>query len=250
MALWQQAGLWGLLGGSALVIGAALACLVDLPRRVTAGIMAFGCGVLISAVAYDLLLEGYHQASIRPIVVGALAGSAAFALANRAVSRKAPHRKRSGEQQLEAGEGGGLAIAVGSLLDGIPESVVLGVSLVGGDGISVAMLAAIFLSNLPEGLSSAAGMRKAGRGKTYVLGLWTGIALMSGIASALGAGLLGDAPPEVIATVGAVAAGALLTMIADTMIPEAVEVEGGMTGVLVVMGLLVAFTLSQGGQGG
>ncbi|WP_207102902.1 ZIP family metal transporter [Paracoccus shandongensis] len=252
MALWQQAGLWGLLGGSALVIGAALACLVELPRRVTAGIMAFGCGVLISAVAYDLLLEGYQQASIRPIVAGALAGSVAFALANRAVSRggKACHRKRSGEQQTDADDGGGFAIAIGSLLDGIPESVVLGVSLVGGGGVSVAMLAAIFLSNLPEGLSSAAGMRKAGRGRTYVLGLWTGIALMSGIASALGAGLLADASPAVLATVSAVAAGALLTMIADTMIPEAVEVEGGMTGVLVVLGLLVAFVLSQGGRGG
>ncbi len=250
MSVWMQAGLWGFLGGSALVIGAVLAYLVSLPNRVTAGIMAFGCGVLISAVAYDLLLEAYQQSSFRPIMIGALAGSVVYATANWAVSRKGRHRKRSGDQQAEASEGGGLAIAMGSLLDGIPESVVLGVSLISGGGVSTAMLAAIFLSNLPEGLSSAVGMRKAGRSKTYVLGLWTGIAIMSGISAALGAGLLGDASPDLLATVSAVAAGALLTMIADTMIPEAVEGEGGLTGVLVVIGLLVAFALSQGGGAG
>ncbi len=227
MTLWMQAGLWGLLGGSSLVIGAVLAYLIDLPRRVTAGIMAFGCGVLISAVAYDLLLEGYRKSSFRPIVIGALAGSLAYAAANWLVSHRARHRKRSGGQQSRASEGGGLAIAVGSLLDGVPESVVLGVSLVGGGGVSAAMLAAIFLSNLPEGLSSAAGMRKAGRSAVYVLGLWVGIALVSGVA-----------------------AGAFLTMIADTMIPEAVDSEAGLTGVLVVVGLLIAFALSQGGRGG
>ena len=253
MPLWLEAGLWGLLGSSSLVVGVALAYLVHLPRRVTAGIMAFGCGVLISAVAYDLLLEGYQQSSFRPVVLGALAGSAAYAVANWLVSRAGgKHRKRSGGQQRSEGAsgGGGMAIAVGSLLDGIPESVVLGVGLIGGGGVSVAMLAAVFLSNLPEGLSSAVGMKGAGRSKGYVFGLWIGIALLSAVASSLGAALLGQASPALIATVSAVAAGALLTMIADTMIPEAVEGEGGLTGVLVVVGLLIAFMLSQGSSDG
>ncbi|WP_210530319.1 ZIP family metal transporter [Rubellimicrobium arenae] len=251
MPIWAQAGLWGLLGGSALVVGAALAYLVTLPRRVTASIMAFGCGVLVSAVAYDLILEGYELASFRPIAIGALAGSLAYTAANWLVSQGAlsqagRHRKRSGGQQADASEGGGLAIAVGSLLDGIPESVVLGVGLLSGGGISLAVLAAIFLSNLPEGLSSAVGMRKAGRSKTYVFGLWSGIALASGLAAAGGAALMGDSSPELLALVSAVAAGALLTMIADTMIPEAVEGEGGLAGLFVVLGLLVAFGLSRG----
>ncbi|MFC4169124.1 ZIP family metal transporter [Teichococcus aestuarii] len=248
MPLWLQAGFWGLLGGSSLVIGAALAYLVRLPARVTAGIMAFGCGILISAVAYELVEEGFRQGGIWPVIGGALAGSAAYTLANWLVSRRGGrHRKRSGGQQKAAG-GGGMAIAIGSLLDGIPESVVLGVGLLGGGGVSLPMLTAVFLSNFPEGLSSAAGMRRAGRGRGYVLGLWGGIALLSGLAALLGAALLGDAPPALTATVNAIAAGALLTMIADTMIPEAVEGERGGTGLLVVAGLLVAFALSQ--QGG
>lgn len=242
--VWIEAGLWGLLGGSSLVLGAALAYLVQLPRRVTAGIMAFGCGVLISAVAYDLILEGFELASFRPLVIGSLAGSLAYAGANWLISRSARHRKRSGHQQTHESEGGGLAIAVGALLDGVPESVVLGVSLLQGGGVSLAVLAAIFLSNLPEGLSSALGMQKAGRSKTYVFGLWGSIAVTTGLAAAAGAALLGNASPTLLASVSAVAAGGLLTMVTDTMIPEAVEGEGGLAGVLVLVGLLVAFGLS------
>jgi len=245
MPIWAQAGLWALLGASSLILGACFAYLGNPPKRLTAGIMAFGCGVLISAVAYDLIMEGFDQGGLWPIIGGALPGSAAYTTANWLVTRRGGnHRKRSGDQQADTG-GGGMAIAIGSLLDGIPESIVLGVGLLGGGGISMAMLAAIFLSNLPEGLSSAVGMRKAGRSRTYVFGLWTGIAVMSGLSAALGAALLGAASPWILASVNAIAAGALLTMITDTMIPEAVEGEHNGTGALVVIGLLVAFTLFQ-----
>ncbi|NGP17275.1 ZIP family metal transporter [Devosia aurantiaca] len=249
MPIWVQAGLWGLLGSSALVIGAAIAFLVELPKRLIAGIMAFGCGILISAVAYDLIMDGYDQGGLYPIIGGALAGSAAYTVANWLVTRNGgKHRKRSGkEPDPNTTSNSGLAIAIGSMLDGIPESIVLGVSLLDGNGVSFAVLVAIFLSNLPEGLSSAVGMKKAGRSKTYVLGLWAGIAVLSALAAMLGAALLGDASPWLIAMVNALAAGALLTMIADTMIPEAVEGERGGTGLLVVLGLLVAFAIGQSG---
>jgi zinc transporter, ZIP family len=243
--IWLQAGLWGLFAASSLLIGAATAFVTSLPRRISAGIMAFGCGVLISAVAYDLLEDGFQEGGIWPIALGAAVGSSSYTIADWLVSRNGGHdRKRSGHQQTKAGEGGGLAIAIGSLLDGIPESVVLGVGLLGGSGVSLAMLAAIFLSNFPEGLSSALGMRKAGRSAAYVFGLWAAIVLISGAASLLGAALLGGAAPGVLAVVKAVAAGALLTMIVDTMIPEAVEGERKETGMFVVAGLLVAFALS------
>lgn len=243
--IWLQAGFWGLLGAMSLLLGAAAAYVAKLGVRITAAIMSFGCGILISAVAYDLIFEGFRAAGLRPVVLGAIGGSVAYALANWLVSRRgARHRKRSGDQQTDAGQGGGLAIAIGSMLDGIPESVVLGVSLLGGGGVSVPVFAAVFLSNFPEGLSSASGMRKAGRGKAYVFGLWTGVTVLSGLASLLGAAFLGNASPRVMALVQAVAAGALLTMVADTMIPEAVEGEHGTAGLLVVLGLLAAFFLS------
>jgi zinc transporter, ZIP family len=245
MPVWASAGLWGLLAASSLLLGAAVAFLLSMPRAVTAGIMSFGCGVLISAVAYDLLQDGFQEGGIWPIVAGSIAGSIAYAVADWLVSRNgAQHRKRSGDQQQKNGEGGGLAIAIGSLLDGIPESVVLGVGLLAGKGVSVAMLAAIFLSNFPEGLSSASGMRRAGRSKGYVFGLWLVIVVLSALSSLAGAALLGGADPQLLATVDAVAAGALLTMIVNTMIPEAVDGDHKAAGLLAVAGLLVAFSLT------
>ncbi|MGJ4929272.1 ZIP family metal transporter [Bradyrhizobium sp. HKCCYLS2038] len=248
MPVWLSAGLWGLLGASSLIVGAALAFVIKLPRWATAGIMSFGCGVLISAVAYDLLEDGYQEGGILPIIGGAIAGSIAYALADWLVSRNgAHHRKQSGGEQQDASQGGGLVIAIGSLLDGIPESIVLGLGLLAGQGVSLAMLAAIFLSNLPEGLSSALGMKRAGRSRSYIFGLWLAIAVLSALASAIGAAAFGGAPPQLVAAVNAVAAGALLTMVVNTMIPEAVKGDQNLTGSLVVLGLLVAFSLSNVG---
>src|SRR5215212_3532102 len=162
MPIYVQAGLWGLLSGSALVLGAGLTYLVHLPPRVVAAVMAFGSGVLISAISFELMDEAYRQGGFDSTAVGFLGGAALYTAANIYISRRgAKHRKRSGassDTQRHADEGGGLAIAVGALLDGMPESVVIGVSLLRGGGVSLAAVVAVFLSNLPEGLSSAAGM--------------------------------------------------------------------------------------------
>jgi zinc transporter ZupT len=119
------------------------------------------------------------------------------------------HRKRSGGQQPSEDEqsGSGAAIAVGALLDGVPESVVLGLGLIGGGSVSASVLAAVFISNVPEGLSSAAGMKAGGRSARYVFGVWGGIALVSGLAALVGYVALGGAAPEVIAVITATAAG-------------------------------------------
>jgi len=174
MAVWAQAGLWGLLAGGALVVGAAIAWFVRVPQRVVASIMAFGAGVLISALAFDLVDEAESTGGLTATALGFLAGAGAYVVANVALARHgAAHRKRSQDQQPSEDQhgGSGAAIAVGALLDGVPESVVLGLSLLSGNGVGVSVLAAIFISNLPEGLSSAAGMKRAGRSAVYVFGV-------------------------------------------------------------------------------
>jgi zinc transporter, ZIP family len=161
--------------------------------------------------------------------------------------RGARHRKRSSGQQPSEQQqpGSGAAIAIGALMDGIPESVVLGLSLLGGGGVGVPVLVAIFISNLPEGLSSAAGMKRSGRAAGYVFGIWCGIAIASGLAGLLGALLLQSASPVTIAVITAIAAGAILAMIADTMIPEAFEQAHLYAGLITVLGFMVAFTVER-----
>jgi ZIP family zinc transporter len=181
-------------------------------------------------------------------VAGFLGGAVVYVAANLVLARRgAQHRKRSGSQQPSEEEqsGSGAAIAIGALLDGVPESVVLGLSLLGGGGVGVPVLAAIFISNLPEGLSSASGMKQNGRTARYVFGVWIGIAVASGIAGLLGCLLLQDAAPESIAVITAVAAGAILAMVADTMIPEAFERTHLYAGLIATLGFIVAFGIER-----
>jgi ZIP family zinc transporter len=248
MPTWLQAGLWGLLGGGALVIGALIAWFLRVPSTVVAGVMAFGSGVLISAVAFDLMEEAARTGGLGPTALGFLGGAVVYLAANAVLARRgAQHRKRSGDQQPseDEQEGSGAAIAVGALLDGVPESVVLGVGLLAGGAVSLPVLAAVFISNVPEGLSSAAGMKRSGRSAAYVFGVWTTIAVLSGLSALIGYLALGGAPPELIAVITAVAAGAILTMIADTMIPEAFENAHLWTGLITTVGFLVAFAIER-----
>jgi ZIP family zinc transporter len=249
--IWLESGLWGLLGGAALVIGALVAWFVRVPQSVIASVMAFGSGVLISAVAFDLVLEAERTGGLLPTAIGFLGGALAYVGANALLARRgARHRKHAGDRQTSEGEqeGSGVAIAVGALLDGIPESVVLGISLLSGGGVSLSMLAAVFISNVPEGLSSAAGMKRNGRSAAYVFGVWGSIAAVSGLAALVGSLVLDGAAPELIAVITAVAAGAILTMIADTMIPEAFEETHAWTGVITTGGFLVAFAIDIAGS--
>ncbi|MBM6398805.1 ZIP family metal transporter [Phycicoccus sonneratiae] len=248
MPVWVEAGLYGLLAGGTLVVGALLAWFVRVPQPVVAGIMAFGAGVLISALAFDLVDEAERTGGLVPTVAGFVGGAVAYFLANLALARRgARHRKRSGDQQPREDEqgGSGAAIAVGALLDGVPESVVLGLTLLGGGGVGVPVLAAIAVSNLPEGLSSAAGMKAAGRSARYVFGVWTAIAVASGLAGLLGCLLLQGASDGTVAAITAVAAGAILAMVADTMIPEAFERTHLWAGLIATLGFVVAFTIDR-----
>jgi ZIP family zinc transporter len=218
------------------------------PRRIVAGVMAFGSGVLISALPFDLMDEAYKRGGFDSTAIGFLGGAAVYSAANWYLSRRgAKHRKRSGAQQSSEQDdsGGGLPIAVGALLDGIPESIVIGVSMIGGGAVSTVAVVAIFLSNIPEGLSSSAGMKQAGRSAAYVFGVWTAIALLSGMGALAGYAAFSHFSADVTAATTAVAAGAILAMLADTMIPEAFEVAHDFAGLITVVGFLAAFMLTK-----
>ncbi|GAA1484758.1 ZIP family metal transporter [Brachybacterium fresconis] len=236
----------GLIAGGALLLGSAIAWFVKIPATVVAGIMAFGAGVLISALTFELVDEAMALGGLGATAGGFLAGAVIYVGLNVLLARYgARHRKRSGDQQPRQDEkaSSGGAIAIGALLDGVPESMVLGLSILTGGGLSVPMFAAVFISNVPEGLSSSAGWKRAGRSGAYVFGIWGAIALASGVAALGGYLLLDGAPPETLAAVNALAAGAILAMITDTMIPEAFAEDSLYSGLLATLGFLAALSL-------
>ncbi|NLT56933.1 MAG: ZIP family zinc transporter [Actinomycetales bacterium] len=248
---WLQAGGWGLVAGSALLLGAAAGYLVRIPRKAVASIMAFGAGVLLSAASFELIADARERGGLPPTVLGAVAGAVIFTGCNMALAQRgARHRKRSGDLQPSEDQhaGSGTALALGALLDGVPESVVIGASLLAGGPVSMMTVAAVFVSNVPEGLSSAAGMRRNGRSPGYVFTVWGGIAVITGLAAVVGYVSLAGAAPAVLAAITALAAGGIITMIADTMIPEAFDEAHLASGLITLIGFLTAFALS--GHGG
>lgn len=248
-------GLWlaalsGLIGGGALLVGAAIAWFADIPQRVVAGIMALGAGGLISTLAFELVEEAADVGGLVPTTAGFLGGAVLYIVADWLVSRpqrSSAHRpanivaRRSGARL--AG-GAGVAIAIGALIDGIPESIVMGLSVLQG-GISVPIVAAIAISNLPEGLGSTAALRRSGASARAVALLWGGIALATVIASVLGFAAFQSAPAPLIALITAVAAGGLLAMVCSTMIPEAFDQQRVLTGLYATVGFLGAFLLHE-----
>jgi len=250
--VWLPAAGWSLLAASGLLIGAVGGFYSSRQHASIARAMTFAAGVLLAVVAVDLVINARGAARLHWIVIGMLSGATVFSFVNSLLSsRGAKHRKRCGEcvEQPEEAQapGSGLAIAAGTLLDGVPEGVVLGLSTLHQGSPELGTVAAFFLANIPEALSSSAGMRRAGRSAGYVFGVWIAIGLMIALAAPLAVIVLRGSGPVVRGTAEAFAAGAILALVSETMIPEAFHGSPRFNGVLLVIGfaaLLVLLTLS------
>jgi ZIP family zinc transporter len=233
---------WGTLGASSLVIGAVAALGLRIGLRAIGLIMGFGAGVLISAVAFDLVQEAADKSSGQGwVVAGVFAGCGVFFGGDRLIDRLGGGDRKDADGGQE--DGSALAIVLGTVLDGVPESMVIGLTIFEGGAVGAAYLAAIFISNLPESISSTSGLASGGWQKSRILWMWVAIALISGLASLAGYALFQDSPPDTVAFVLAFAAGAILTMLANTMMPEAYEHGGKWVGVVTTLGFAVAFAI-------
>jgi ZIP family zinc transporter len=219
---------WGALAASSLVIGALIGLARPWPRRAVGLVLGFGAGALISAVSFELAEEGVKLAGALPVAIGLGVGAITYYLASIRV----------------ASMGGGAALALGAFLDGIPEQMVLGIGLASGASVSAGLLAAIFVSNLPEAVGGATDMRRQMHDTRQVALNWVGIAALCALATVVGYALADAASDEMQAGINGFAAGALLVMLVDSMIPEATEQAGRTTGLVTALGFAVAAGLS------
>jgi ZIP family zinc transporter len=234
---------WGFLAAVPLIVGGAVALQYRVGERTLGLVMAFGSGVLISAVAFELVQEAWDKEGAHAGVgLGLFAGSLTFWAGDALITRGGGgDRKHSGGRQAE---GSPLAIVLGTILDGVPESIVLGLNLVIEGTVSAAFLVAVALSNIPEALAATTGLVQAGWKRMHILALWLGVALTLGLAALAGYALLDTASNGVVAFVLSFAGGAILTMLADTMMPEAFEHGGNLVGVVTTCGFALAFAVS------
>jgi ZIP family zinc transporter len=233
---------WGALAASSLVIGAGLALARRWPAWQVGLVLAFGAGALISAVSFELAAEGLEVGSLGATAGGLGVGALTyFGLDGLIAKRFSVGRGRTGRA---SGSDPGIALALGAFLDGIPEQLVLGIGLAGGEGIGIGLLVAIFVSNLPEAIGSASEMRNAGVSRRRILLLWGAVAAICVLASGVGFGIADATSGELRAGIDGFAAGALLVMLIDSMIPEASRDSGRVAGLVTTFGFAVATALS------
>ena len=226
---------WGALSASSLVIGALLALVRQWKAGLIGAVLAFGAGALMSSVAFELAQEGFELGTPYAVAAGIAVGAITFFLADRAVERLGGRNGGASE---------GLPLALGALLDGIPEQAVLGIGLASGQGVSVALLISIFVSNLPEAIGSAAEMHEAGKSPRVIVLLWVAVATVCALATVAGMAVAGLVSGNLRAAINGFAAGALLVMLVDSMVPEARRKAGDKAGLAAVLGFAIAAALS------
>lgn len=237
-----NAFLWGLLATSSLVLGGIIASRVNLSNRVLGIIMAFGAGTMISAVSYELIYDAVKLAlGTGFMALGLFGGAFTYFFADMLTGKIGAQDRMaiqpSGESRLI------IPMVLAIILDGVPESIVIGLGMSEGTTVSVTMLVAVFISNLPEAIAGTTGMRAGGWDRRKILFLWLGIALACAVATVAGFSLFAGASARWTGFVQAFAGGAILMMLANSMIPEAFEHGGKLAGIFTVLGFSVSVLL-------
>lgn len=235
------AALWGAVAGSAVFLGAVMGIGINFPKKLIALIMAFGTGTLIGAATLELLRESVEKGGLVVVAVSFLTGALTYTFFDFLVARKGAHQRKRSRENPQGHSG--LAIFTGTVIDAIPESVIIGVSLLEGKQVSWALVTAVFVSNFPEGLSSSVGLQKNGYSKTKILILWSAVLFLSSLSAWGGYFFMGHASEMWIGAIGAFAAGGVLAMISSTMMPEAYEEGGPIVGFIASLGVIVSLTL-------
>ena len=233
---------WGALAASSLVIGALLALVRPWSERLVGLVLAFGAGALISAVSFELAGEGFRIGDRGWTAAGLAAGALVYYALDGAVAQRSSGKR--GRARRAAAPSAGTALALGAFLDGIPEQMVFGIGFATGEGVSVGLLVAIFVSNLPEAIGSASEMRAAGRDERAIVRLWLGVAVVCMLASGAGYALADAVSNNFKALIDGFAAGALIVMLVDSMIPDATRDSGRQAGLVTTLGFAVAALLS------
>jgi ZIP family zinc transporter len=237
-----NAFLFGLLATSSLVIGGIIASRISLKSKTIGIIMAFGAGTLISAVSYELIFEAVKMGKGTGFpAFGLFAGALTFFFSDMLIEKMGAKNhmeiKASGKSSLV------VPMVLAIILDGIPESIVIGLGIFEGGAVSIAMLVAVFISNMPEAIAGTTGMKTNGWSKGKILMLWGIIALICALASVAGFALFSGVSEEWLSFIQAFAGGAILIVLANSMMPESFEHGKKLAGIFTVLGFFISVSI-------
>ena len=236
---------YALITGFSLLLGAIASFIFNFRQRTVAAIMAFGSGALICALTFGLMEESFRHGGFDAIIFGFLLGGITFIAGDFWIHRAGGRNHKRHQVFKSEKETSGSVITLGSILDGVPESVALGVSLLNPNGIGLMMVGAIFLSNLPESITATNGLTKEGLPKKQTFLIWFVVSAALTLTVILSFIFLKDLKLNTLGAIESFAAGAVLAMLADSMMPEAFEEGGVSIGLLTILGFLATFILAK-----
>jgi zinc transporter, ZIP family len=237
--------IYGAISGFALILGTWVGIFFKLKQKTIAKIMAFGSGVLICALTFGLMEESFKHGGFDAVIIGFFLGGLAYIAGDQLIHVYTGRQLRLYKRRRETGSENGLSITLGAVLDGVPESVALGIALFNGGSTGLLMLTAIFLSNFPESISSVNFLYQGGFSKKRIFTIWGSVSLITVLVTVISFIFLHDLNLNMIGILESFAAGAILAMLSDSMMPEAYKEGGYSIGILTVLGFLTAFIIAK-----